>query len=797
MKRTSVLFLVLATCLSALPQKVLTNDDIITMVKGGLSDDVILLAIESQPSNFDISAQALIELKQQGASKAVLDKILEVAAASHRAAAPSVQAQPQVTPAASAATQALSPADEQRVLNLVEQAVSQSRRLLAQPMEQNLHELLDQGLSGGDLPAPFKASFVALFTPYRQALHQFLDQEAGRLRQQLKKPSGPRSNLKGPSPFLRPVLWTGGKVFPTEAGPDPMVGSRGRSASRPYRDPSLWLLNSQPACGELNSQPACGEKSRSGSETVGDGVTVTTTFVDWVDTPDSIASGGGVETDITADPTVPVQGTKSGKQSTKIMDGACVDRCPTAEGKVAGKSEFGRGVITEVTTTGGVGVDRDVFRVDVTAEGHVGDDARLREVVVQADWTVEKQVDPGPTTITRWQGTATFDPHVPETQVPLQLTGCSVNQGALPIAQCGAMVVFVSTLRDAYLTAERKWLQLGPEPGDSGKRAEEVSKCVIVKFTPPTRTVEGHPGQTVKVKAELLAVKGNQPTWGTLDDLNPILEQKIEEDGTRTSPGAPGELTYTAPSQPWPCKGPPGNGPPGFGVFGARSRAGAIAGSTANGAIIPLGRREGPLETDDVAWFLAPCKKYSLFVSSQAIVLMPIVVATSSMNPLEIPIEFSNDCSFTGEKQGQAQGQVSVPGGGGAGVQAANFKASGRVTHAPCTPPNPCPPPVMDLLLERDPQTSSFAGQVDLAKILGNQSVTCVTFPLLPTQCTTHTVPGPGSVQLRMPAELYKPQSFDLPFPPPLKVSLTVEIRRRGELHVVPGAPEFVLCDQP
>jgi hypothetical protein len=106
MRRTLVLFLALASCPVALPQNTLTNDDIIKMVKGGLPDDFILQAIESQPSNFDISAQALIALKQQGASKAVLDKILEVAAANQRGGAPaktvSTPAQSQPPPQAQA-----------------------------------------------------------------------------------------------------------------------------------------------------------------------------------------------------------------------------------------------------------------------------------------------------------------------------------------------------------------------------------------------------------------------------------------------------------------------------------------------------------------------------------------------------------------------------------------------------------------------------------------------------------------------------------------------------------------------
>jgi hypothetical protein len=637
MRRTVVFFLVVATCLSALPQKPLTNDDIIKMVKGGLSDDVILLAIESQPSDFDISAQALIELKQQGASKAVLDKILEVAAANRRGGAPAktvstpVQSQPpsqaesQVAPPLSGPIQSLSPADEERMRTLVEHAVSQSRHLLAQPLEQNLHELLDQGLSGGDLPAPFKASFVALFTPYRQALHQFLDQEAARLRQQLKKPSGPRSNLKGPSPFLRPVLWTGGKIFPTEAGPDPIVASRGRSAPRPYRDPSLWLLN---------SQPACGEKSTSHSESKGY-VTETITFVEWVDTPDAIASTGDAvtEMDITADPTVPVQGTKSGKVSSKLVGGACVDRCPTADGKVAGKSEDGWDRTAEVTaTTGAVSGGRELYQQDVTAEGHVGDDARLREVVVQADFNYEKRVG-SELTIQRWRGTATFDPHVPETQVPLQLTGCWGNQGDLPIAKCSAWgtTAYVGKLQDAYLRAERKW-NLEQEPGTAYTPG---SRCVIAKFTPPTKTVKGSPHQKVQLKAELITVKGNQPTRGAFDEFRQITgDGDTQANGTRTSPEKPAQLIYTAPSKQWPL-----DDPPGFGVYRATSRAGALDPGDNGVGYTP----------DDWQWFLAP--GLTLSIHERTEVQFMIV---SMLSEVTFPMDLNVN------EQGQVVGQAAV-----------------------------------------------------------------------------------------------------------------------------------------
>lgn len=652
MQRAVALFLVVATSLVALPQKALTNEDIIKMVKGGLPDDVILLAIESQPSNFDVSPKALVELKQQGVSKAVLDKIIEVPAASRRTAAPPSQVPPEVAPPSSGPIQTLSPADEQRLRTLVEQASSQARRVFAQPMEQNVHELLDQGLSCENMPDPVKVPCVALFAPYRQAFHRFLDQTVPRLRQQLHTPSQPRSEVKRPGPFLRPVLWTGGKAFASEVRPDPMVGSRRRSALRPYRDPARLLPDAQPTCGETR-------RSQSGSE--GD-ATQTVTFIDWVDAPDSIASGGGIEIETTVDPKVPVQGIKSGKQSFKAMSGACVDRCPTADGKVAGRSEFEWAKIVEVTaTTGAVAVDRDLTSMDVIAEGRVGEDARLREVVVQADWSVEKRAG-SQLTIVRGRGTATFDPHGTDDEVPLQLTGCSGNQGILPVAQCsGWAALSVGTLRDTYLRAERKW-NLEQEAGTA---YEPGSRCVIAKFTPPTDTVQGNPNQQVPVKTELIAVKGNQPTWGVLKELSPIPtgDGEIKENGTPTSPDAPAQLTYTAPSKQWPC-----NGPPGFGVYKATSRAGAL----------DLSDNGVGYQHDDWSWFLAPgCLRLSIHERTEVQFMI-----VSSLSEITFPMDLTvNQGQVTGQAvvQRESRTLVSVANCGGVDHWMENWHASGTL----------------------------------------------------------------------------------------------------------------------
>ena len=56
--------------------KRLTNADVVGMVKAGLADSTILLAIEQNPSDFDTSPTALVELKNQGVSAAVLEAMM-------------------------------------------------------------------------------------------------------------------------------------------------------------------------------------------------------------------------------------------------------------------------------------------------------------------------------------------------------------------------------------------------------------------------------------------------------------------------------------------------------------------------------------------------------------------------------------------------------------------------------------------------------------------------------------------------------------------------------------------------
>ncbi len=53
--------------------KFLTNDDVVSMVKGGQDADTVVSAIHTQGTDFDVSAKALLQLKKSGVPKKVID----------------------------------------------------------------------------------------------------------------------------------------------------------------------------------------------------------------------------------------------------------------------------------------------------------------------------------------------------------------------------------------------------------------------------------------------------------------------------------------------------------------------------------------------------------------------------------------------------------------------------------------------------------------------------------------------------------------------------------------------------
>jgi hypothetical protein len=81
--------------------KALTNEDVIAMFKGGLGESTIISAVQSQDTNFDISAMGLLQLKKAGVPSKLMDAVINAAGkrkAAADAAAAAAAAKPAVPP---------------------------------------------------------------------------------------------------------------------------------------------------------------------------------------------------------------------------------------------------------------------------------------------------------------------------------------------------------------------------------------------------------------------------------------------------------------------------------------------------------------------------------------------------------------------------------------------------------------------------------------------------------------------------------------------------------------------------
>src|ERR1700722_3240403 len=56
--------------------KALTNDDVVSMTKQGFNAPLIVKAIQTKDTNFDVSAQAMVDLKNAGLSQDVMESML-------------------------------------------------------------------------------------------------------------------------------------------------------------------------------------------------------------------------------------------------------------------------------------------------------------------------------------------------------------------------------------------------------------------------------------------------------------------------------------------------------------------------------------------------------------------------------------------------------------------------------------------------------------------------------------------------------------------------------------------------
>lgn len=81
MRKNILAILFLTICPLLVAQQALNNDSVIKLVKGGLSDDLIITTINAQPGSYDTSTDGLIALKTAGVSDKVVAAIVTKAAA--------------------------------------------------------------------------------------------------------------------------------------------------------------------------------------------------------------------------------------------------------------------------------------------------------------------------------------------------------------------------------------------------------------------------------------------------------------------------------------------------------------------------------------------------------------------------------------------------------------------------------------------------------------------------------------------------------------------------------------------
>ena len=83
-----------APCVFAQTQKTLTNADIVTMTKEGFDSNLIVKDIQSSETEFDVSPQALIDLKNSGVTQSVMEAMLVAQASRASAGVEATQAIP-------------------------------------------------------------------------------------------------------------------------------------------------------------------------------------------------------------------------------------------------------------------------------------------------------------------------------------------------------------------------------------------------------------------------------------------------------------------------------------------------------------------------------------------------------------------------------------------------------------------------------------------------------------------------------------------------------------------------------
>jgi hypothetical protein len=179
MKRIVRLALAAAWMLSAVvafaqTQKPLTNTDVVSMTKDGFAPALIVKAIQSSAADFDVSAQALIELKNAGVDQSVMETMLT--AQGNKPSAATEAAHGTMTPAGGGVADPSKPACTTSGGCLLRDSTPVSLKFAAELSSKTAHEgdpvefLLDEDIKVGDTVVVAKgAHAVASVSSARKA----------------------------------------------------------------------------------------------------------------------------------------------------------------------------------------------------------------------------------------------------------------------------------------------------------------------------------------------------------------------------------------------------------------------------------------------------------------------------------------------------------------------------------------------------------------------------------------------------------------------------------------------------
>ncbi len=91
----AIMMILILICGPVFSEEILTNENIVNMVKAGLGDELILTKIGTSKNQFDVSTDAILKLKNEGANEKIIQAMIEAATKkSSDAVAPQVSSTP-------------------------------------------------------------------------------------------------------------------------------------------------------------------------------------------------------------------------------------------------------------------------------------------------------------------------------------------------------------------------------------------------------------------------------------------------------------------------------------------------------------------------------------------------------------------------------------------------------------------------------------------------------------------------------------------------------------------------------